>query len=227
MKAKYNYFVGLKLNGAALFDATDTVKNEILRRNPSLSKILIPNSKLHFTLNLIEIEDHNLESAKQCLIDCQDIWRAKLESLNNQRILFAGLSKFGPKGGNVLWLDPARGPQYDVVVAMATEIHSRFNSAGFNCSPASIIHGTIAKNFQKKIKILPEDYAGLSDVVASPTVYSELSRIDLLKIGSTDARTGYYSSLATITPDRYTDDTTAILEQGDEAASHDISQGAS
>jgi 2'-5' RNA ligase len=131
--------------------------------------------------------------------------------------------ELGSFGKSVLWAGPEPSPVLQAVHDMATRVHQKFVLAGLKHAEVSkTLHATLAKTNMKTgrlIKIKKEDYELLTLEGSTPTasaeahlsgetavnpstsngVTVEIDAVDLMKIGSTDNRTGYYQSIAGIT----------------------------
>jgi hypothetical protein len=251
-KPRFNYFVGLKLASSPPFvSAVDTLKAELLTRNPNYKDIFTSTEKMHLTLMLAALEDeHAVETTRQALLSCGEEWCRSLVATNHNSTNAAvtlKLERLGTFGQNVLWLAPTPGPVLGTVESVTRLLHTKLLAAGIasdrvEVSDTDTLHATIAKtNFKSKkhMKVRKADTVGLNsfpfravvskssdtnEVMEEETNEAEVAvvipsgdpnfvvdvsqwsvpvdclQIDLMRIGSTDPRSRYYQSLATITP---------------------------
>jgi hypothetical protein len=178
-KPRFNYFVGLKLASSPPFvSAVDTLKAELLTRNPNYKDIFTSTEKMHLTLMLAALEDeHAVETTRQALLSCGEEWCRSLEATNHNSTNAAAtlkLERLGTFGQNVLWLAPTPGPVLGTVESVTRLLHTKLLAAGIASNRVEVsdtLHATIAKtNFKSKkhMKVRKADTVGLSSFPFGP-----------------------------------------------------------
>jgi hypothetical protein len=178
-KPRFNYFVGLKLASSPPFvSAVDTLKAELLTRNPNYKDIFTSTEKMHLTLLLAALEDeHAVETTRQALLSCGEEWCRSLEATNHNSTNAAAtlkLERLGTFGQNVLWLAPTPGPVLGTVESVTRLLHTKLLAAGIASNRVEVsdtLHATIAKtNFKSKkhMKVRKADTVGLSSFPFGP-----------------------------------------------------------